>query len=76
VIEEESSKKEWDMHSFLGYDTIREVSGDFQVDLQDQACCRWNHRDVQSLIFVLRILPTRGRILGRDTFSSSQNKST
>jgi hypothetical protein len=28
----------------------REVSGDFQVDLQDQACCRWKHREVQSEI--------------------------
>jgi hypothetical protein len=36
-----------------GYETIREVSGDFQVDLQDKACCRWLDR-VYKAIFVAR----------------------
>jgi hypothetical protein len=40
VIEEEASHKDWDIYFFLGSETRREVSGDFQVDLQDQACCR------------------------------------
>jgi hypothetical protein len=40
VTEEEASQKDWDMDLFLGSETRREVSGDFQVDLQDQACCR------------------------------------
>jgi hypothetical protein len=46
-----------------GYETRREVNSDFQVDLQDQACCIWQHRDVQSLICGSRILPARGIIL-------------
>jgi hypothetical protein len=29
-----------------GFETRREVNGDFQMNLQDQACCR--HREVQS----------------------------
>ena len=32
----------------------REVSNDFQMDLQDQACCRWQHREVQAR-FVARV---------------------
>jgi hypothetical protein len=40
VTEEEASQKDWDIYIFLSSETRREVSGDFQVDLQDQACCR------------------------------------
>jgi hypothetical protein len=29
-----------------GSETRREVSSDFQVDLKDQACYRWQHRGV------------------------------
>jgi hypothetical protein len=35
-----SQSEDSDMDLFLGSKTKREVSGDFQVDLQDQACCR------------------------------------
>jgi hypothetical protein len=45
--------------SLVGSETRREVSGDFQVDLQDQACCRWQHRDVQSLICGLEDSPSK-----------------
>jgi hypothetical protein len=30
------------------FETKREVSSDFQVDLQDQACYRWKHKEAQS----------------------------
>jgi hypothetical protein len=39
TTEEEANLKDWDMDIFLGSKTRREVNGDFQVDLQDQACC-------------------------------------
>jgi hypothetical protein len=34
LIEEEAIQKDWDMDLFL--DTRREVSDDFQIDLQDK----------------------------------------
>jgi hypothetical protein len=40
MTEKEANQKDNDIYLFLDSKTRREVSGDFQVDLQDQACCR------------------------------------
>ena len=52
----------------MGYtlETEKEVCHDFKVDLQDQACCRWNHREIQGKVRSTRLLIERRHRLHRD----------
>jgi hypothetical protein len=48
TYEEEKKKQVWKDSIMMCEKWFqREVSGDFQVDIQDQACCIWKHRDVK-----------------------------
>ena len=51
---------------------LREVRSVFHMDLQDLACSRWKHREIQGNICSMRLLTERRHRLRRDICTSGE----